>query len=225
MVKRSSPYLTSENYDEKTTEWLELVRSTVYSRPHLQLKPKQCALIVVDMLNYFCTPSGRAYLPAAEAIISGIVEMLKVWRSFGGSVIYTRHCHDNNDGLGMLGRFFSDYIRCGERESEIVDSLAPDRGDIVLKKNTYDGFHGTGLGALLEERNISQVCITGVLTQMCCETTARSAFVRGFEVYFTVNGTATSSEFYHTASLINLASGFAVMMSVEEVLQKCATTA
>jgi len=64
------------------------------------------------------------------------------------------------------------------------------------------------------------VVICGVMTHLCCETTARSAFMRGFEVFFTVDGTATYTEAFHRASLLNLSHGFAVPVLVENILEK-----
>ena len=62
--------------------------------------------------------------------------------------------------------------------------------------------------------------IAGVLTHLCCETTARSAFVRGFKVFFTVDGTATYYEDFHRATLLNLSHGFAVPVLVDDIRKK-----
>jgi isochorismate hydrolase len=83
---------------------------------------------------------------------------------------------------------------------------------------------GTGLQELLHERRMEQVLVTGVLTHMCCETTARSAFCRGFEVYVAADGTATSSEDRHVCSLMSMADSVALIMSVAEVLDGCSRT-
>ncbi len=56
------------------------------------------------------------------------------------------------------------------------------------------------------------------MTHLCCETTARSAFVRGFEVFFTIDGTATYNKEFHFATLHNLAHGFALPILVDEIL-------
>jgi isochorismate hydrolase len=56
------------------------------------------------------------------------------------------------------------------------------------------------------------------MTHLCCETTARSAFMRGFEVFFTIDGTATYNEEHHWAALLNLAHGFATPVLVDEVV-------
>ncbi|MCD4801936.1 MAG: isochorismatase family protein, partial [Anaerolineales bacterium] len=50
-------------------------------------------------------------------------------------------------------------------------------------------------------------------------TSARAAFVQGYEVFFLVDGTATYNREYHQASIQNLAHGFAVLTMIED-LQK-----
>jgi len=82
---------------------------------------------------------------------------------------------------------------------------------------------GSGLGVLttelLRRAGKDQVVVTGVLTHMCCETTARSAFCRGFEVYLPADALASSDEAHHTASLLNLADAVAVVLSTRELLE------
>jgi bifunctional isochorismate lyase / aryl carrier protein len=57
------------------------------------------------------------------------------------------------------------------------------------------------------------------MTHLCCETTARSAFMRGFEVFFTMDGTATYNEQLHRASLLTLSHGFALPVLMDELLR------
>ena len=91
-------------------------------------------------------------------------------------------------------------------------------GYIYIEKKQYDAFLQTLLEETLRQRKIEQIVITGVMTHLCCETTARSAFMRGFEVFFTVDGTATYNEELHRASLLTLSHGFAVPVTVDELL-------
>jgi isochorismate hydrolase len=88
-----------------------------------------------------------------------------------------------------------------------------------IRKTRYDAFFDTPLESLLNEEEIHQVVIGGLMTHLCCETTARSAFMRGFEVFFLVDGTATYTEDFHRASLLNLAHGFATPILVAEILE------
>jgi bifunctional isochorismate lyase/aryl carrier protein len=55
------------------------------------------------------------------------------------------------------------------------------------------------------------------MTNICCETTARSAFVRGFEVFFAIDGTATYSEEHHLATIMNFSYGFVIPILLDEL--------
>lgn len=218
---RVAKYTSFETLDVQTAQWLAEVRASVAPRPHLAVEPASCALLVIDLLNYFAHPTGRAFLPAAPAIVSRVGLLLNAWRSFGGTVAFTQHCHTGQGDLGMLGRFFSDFIRCGEPEASILNELSPNPGEAVFTKTTYDAFMGTELDSFLDAREMRQVLVVGVLTHMCCETTARSAFCRGYEVYVPADATASSNEERHLQSLKAMADSVAMVTSTAEVLGRC----
>ena len=89
----------------------------------------------------------------------------------------------------------------------------------MVRKTTYDAFLNTELEDILGSAGVDQVLVTGVLTHMCCETTARSAFCRGFEVYVAADATASSREELHLGSLVSMADSVAVIVGSEEVLE------
>ncbi len=217
---RTTRYFTGPR-DVSAATWLAEIRAKVATRPHLRLDPRRCALVVVDMLRYFVHPEGRCFLPSGEAIIPNVAALLQAWRRQGAMVAFSRHGHRGPHDVGMLGRFFSDYIRADEPDAHIVPELAPSPGELVFRKTTYDAFLGTPLEETLRRVGLTQVLLAGVLTHMCVETTARSAFCRGFEVYVPVDATASSDEAHHVSSLLNMADAVAVVMSVEEVLALC----
>ena len=218
---RTNEYVTPENMDSRSRLWLQTLRAQTAPRPKLQLEPKRAALVVIDMLEYFAAPTGRCYLPASRAILEPLGRMLASWRSAERPVIYTRHCHQGDGTLGMLGRFFSDYIRRGEPDARIVQAVEPRSGEAVIEKNTYDAFLGTEMQETLAALGVEQLLITGVLTHMCCETSARSAFCRGYEVYLPVDGMATTTEERHLGSLGSMADAVAVLTHSEEVCRLC----
>ena len=67
------------------------------------------------------------------------------------------------------------------------------------------------------EMNVDSVIITGVMTDLCCETTARDAFTRGFRVYFMADATATNTEERHLASLRAISRGFGEVLTSKEL--------
>ncbi len=92
-------------------------------------------------------------------------------------------------------------------------------GAPIVTKTQYDAFYKTNLRKILNKYRIKQVLITGVMTNLCCETTARSAFVQGFKVFFVIDGTCTQNEMMHRATLINLSYGFAIPVLTEDILK------
>ena len=91
--------------------------------------------------------------------------------------------------------------------------------DMVVEKNTYSAFRKTGLEEKLVEMGVKEVIVTGVMTNLCCETTAREAFVRGFRVFFSTDATATSDDDLHEATLKNMAYGFAYLVDCHRLKQ------
>lgn len=83
---------------------------------------------------------------------------------------------------------------------------------MVVEKSTYSAFRKTGLEEKLVEMGVDEVIVTGVMTNLCCETTAREAFIRGFRVFFSTDATATSDIDLHEATLKNMAYGFAYLI-------------
>ena len=102
--------------------------------------------------------------------------------------------------------------------AEIIESLTPHAGDHFIKKHTYSAFHETDLEDFLRDHDIKELVITGVMTNLCCETSARDAFNRDFRVYFPADANATASEEMQLATLMNLAWGFAYVTSTADLL-------
>jgi isochorismate hydrolase len=58
------------------------------------------------------------------------------------------------------------------------------------------------------------------MTNLCCETTARDAFMKDYRVFFLIDGTATRRSELHLATLKNLGFGFAYLLTCDELIQK-----
>ncbi|KAG0491659.1 hypothetical protein HPP92_004711 [Vanilla planifolia] len=167
--------------------------------------PKSAALLVIDMQSYF---SG-----IAKPIIPALRSTVDLCRAAAIPVIYTRHCHRSTKDHGMLGEWWSgNLIYDGTPAAQLLPDIGRRDGDRVLEKSTYSAFSGTGLEEILKSMGVEEVIVTGVMTNLCCETTAREAFVRGFRVFFSTDATATSSQELHDATLSNMAYGFAYLV-------------
>lgn len=78
---------------------------------------------------------------------------------------------------------------------EIIDELKPQKGDIIVEgKKTLDAFHSTALDYLLRANEIEYVAFTGFHTNWCVESSARSAYDKGYRVIVIADCTATDTE-------------------------------
>jgi len=119
----------------------------------------------------------------------------------------------------MLGRWWTDLIIEGSDDARLIPELKVTERDHIIPKSTYSAFHGTALEDKLRNAKITDLVIGGVMTNLCCETTARDAFVRDFRVFFLVDGTSTVSEDFHLATLKNLGYGFATLLSCKQCIR------
>jgi isochorismate hydrolase len=176
----------------------------------------QSALLVLDMQDYFLHPGSHAFVPSMQAIIPGIQSLIDKYHKSLRPIIFSKHIN-TRDNAGMMAAWWKDMIDNENPLGNISNEIDTSTGT-VLEKSQYDAFHATHLDALLQAGHISQVVICGVMTHLCCETTARSAFMHGYEVFFTIDGTATYTEAHHRASLLNLSHGFATPVFISELL-------
>jgi len=82
-------------------------------------------------------------------------------------------------------------FRKGSEEWELHPEVAARPHDLLVHKSLPGSFTGTELETWLRERGVRTVVIAGYMTQMCCDTTARQAMHRGFEVEFLSDATGT----------------------------------
>ena len=181
------------------------------ARRHRLPSPDEMALLVIDMQEYFRDLAGP--------LISCMVPVVETCQQVGVPVIFTRHTQKAGGGdAGMLGEWWSQLIYDGTPEAEILEELQPyvdEQG--LVRKTRYDAFWNTNLAARLEALRVRELVISGVMTHLCCETTARAAFVRDYRVFFLIDGTATDDVEHHWASLRNLIDGFTYWLSCREL--------
>ena len=177
---------------------------------------EQSALLVLDMQEYFLSDQSHAFVPSTTAILPKINALIKAFTHSGLPVIFTQHLNTPQNA-GLMAVWWRDILSADMNLSRI-DPRIDQQDRSVISKTRYDAFIDSPLETILKKRKIKQVVICGVMTHLCCETTARSAFMRGYEVFFTVDGTATYNEAFHSAALLNLAHGFATPVLAETII-------
>ena len=208
-------YFTFENIDEKSNRWL--MKLKVFRKRHkISFHPRKSALLILDMQKYFLDKNSHAYIPSASAIIPRVKNLMNNFLRQNLYVVLIRHIDEENRESPM-NIWWKDMIQ----ETDTLSEITPDLhhpGSIIIRKSQYDAFYQTPLEKFLKEKGIKQVVITGVTTHLCCETTARSAFMRGFMVFFPIDGNATYNENFHWATILNLTHGFAIPVLCGELI-------
>jgi nicotinamidase-related amidase len=215
-----SCYFTHETIGHKSQEMLQELEKCVRIR-EIDFVPEQSALLILDMQRYFLDERSHAYVPSAVPIMPRIKKLAHAFDAMNRPIILTRHLNTNQDAK-LMARWWRDLITENDDWSEIVPELQLPHG-LVVSKTQYDGFYQTGLEDTLKAQGVTQLVITGVISHLCCETTARSAmshlccettarsaFVRGFTVWFPIDGTATYNQDFHWATVLNLSHGFVI---------------
>jgi len=213
--------MTADVTKKKTKEWQRIVQpylSDHRSSTHA-FSSERSALLVIDMQRYFLESDSHAFIPAAPEIVGNVTSILEAYRGRDLPVIFTRHANTRGASAGSMERWWRDVLYEDDLLSQIAPALAPGPGEHVLRKSRYSAFVGTDLEGRLRSLGIERILITGVMTHLCCETTARDAFMRDFDVFIVIDGTASKSEDLHTSSLRTLADGFAIPVTTEEVLK------
>jgi bifunctional isochorismate lyase/aryl carrier protein len=213
--------MAGEGQGARTDRWLKSVRP--YTSDHRSERhpfvPERSALLVIDMQRYFLDEMSHAFLPDASHAAENIKRLVASYRSRGLPVIYTRHALLDDEPPGIMGTWWSDNLRASDPLSEIAGGLGPLPGEHVIRKTRYSAFLGTDLEQVLRSKGIERLLITGVMTHLCCESTARDAFMRDFEVFFVIDGTASGDDDLHVSSLRCLTDGFVIPVTTEEVLR------
>jgi ureidoacrylate peracid hydrolase len=173
------------------------------------------------MQKFFLDPSSPSFTCGGLAILPNLKKLINAYRSKGLPVIYTRHVHhpDLLDA-GIMGWWWQGMCLEGSPESEVHPEIAPLQGEKEILKHRYSAFYNTDLETILRVMKVEDLVITGIMTNMCCESTARDAYFRDYRVFFMADGTGSITEEMHLASLLNLAFGFARVTSINEILSQ-----
>lgn len=210
-------YFTLSTLDQKAAAMLTELKQMRERHAEQVFHPERAALLVLDMQLYFGEADSHAFVPSIEAILPNVQRLIKVFGEFRRPIFFTRHLNTVADA-GLMSAWWQDLIRPDSTASRLLPQMDVSKG-VVIRKSRYDAFYETSLQNNLREHDVSQVVVAGVMTHLCCETTARSAFMRGFEVFFCVDGTATYNEAFHRAALLNLSHGFALPVLCAEIVR------
>ncbi|HJY64083.1 MAG TPA: isochorismatase family cysteine hydrolase [Ignavibacteria bacterium] len=214
----NKPYVTIDTLEVKAREWLEKVAP--YNQQDMKLNFSKSALLVIDMQNFFLDPKSPAFTCGGLAVLLNVKKLINAFREKKLPVIYTRHVHHPGGiDAGIMKWWWDGMCIEGTTESEIHPDIAPMPDEKIIDKHRYSAFYNTDLETILRCLKIEDIVISGVMTNMCCESTARDAYYRDYRVFFPADATGTINEVMHFASLLNLGYGFAKITSTNVILQ------
>jgi ureidoacrylate peracid hydrolase len=197
-----------------------------------RIAPARAALLIVDMQKDFCietmaTAGTGRDLSRTKAIIPRLARLRRAARDAGVLVVHvgflTLPDHLSDGGPWLAQRRRSPYANEsiameGSAGAEFIDELAPEEGEVVVRKHRYSGFAGTDLDLILRARNVATCVVTGVSTNVCVESTFRAAFDLGYYVVVPRDATASWSVELGEAALANVNHRFGLVTSVDEVI-------
>lgn len=211
------PYVTAENIESKARAWLERIRP--YNQHEMRLNVAASALLVIDMQRFFLDAVSPTFTCGGVAILPTVKRVIDAFRRARRPVIFTQHVHHPGDlDCGIMGWWWEGKCLEGSQESEVHPDVAPMPGEKVVFKHRYSAFYNTDLETVLRCLRVEDVVVSGVMTNLCCESTARDAYYRDYRVFFLADGTGTISEEMHLASLLNLAFGFAYVTASDAIV-------
>ena len=177
------------------------------------------ALLVIDMQSVF--------LPMTTTCLPHIKSLISHFESRGRPVIFTQHGHSKAEltppYTNQLVRKWgpSDSIATGSEDWQLIPDIAQAaQGHKIIAKNTYDAFVNTDLETTLQELNVGTVVVCGVMTNCCCDTTARSAFNRGFGTLLAKDACGSANEVQHEAGLKAFGYGYGELLETKEIVER-----
>ncbi len=213
------PYVNPETLSGKSRQWLE--RIAPFNTHAMRLQREAAALLVIDMQVFFLDPASPTFTCGGLAILPNVQRLIHAFREAGRPVIYTCHVHHPERlDAGIMGWWWQGMCLEGSPESQIHPHLAPLPTEKVVFKHRYSAFYNTDLETVLRCLKVEDLVIAGIMTNMCCESTARDAYYRDYRVFFLADATGSVTEEMHLASLLNLAFGFAWVTEVDTLVSQ-----
>lgn len=189
----------------------------------------QTALVVVDMQNVFCAPQAPVEVPAARDIVANINRLAEVTRETGGLVVWVQMTMNRREEWALVldnllspqtGERVLEAIKPGSEGQALWPMMRPAVGDLYVNKNRFSAFlpSSSDIAAQLTRRSIDTVLITGTLTNVCCESSARDAAMMDFKTIMVSDANAALTDKAHNMTLTNFIQTFGDVRTTDEVI-------
>lgn len=193
--------------------------------------PSRTAHIIVDLQNGFMERGATVELPVAREIVPNVNKICEAVRDVGGVNIFIRYLIDEETQVNWSSRF-QDFTS-PQRRKAMIETFGKDchgfalwpgldvqSPDLIVDKTRFGAFvpGSSKLHEILQARGIDTLIITGTATNVCCESTARDAMQMNYRVIFIADGNAALTDEEHNATLNNMVTLFADVMTTKEVV-------
>jgi nicotinamidase-related amidase len=175
------------------------------------------ALLVIDVQNEYFTGNLKVTYPNPAVSLSNILKVMDQAKQIGMPIIVIQHTENS-------GTTFVKNTESWDLHPALLTKTYPYR----IEKTKPSSFYETNLENILQKEAVQGLVIVGYMTQMCCDTTAREGFHKGYSVEFLADATGTinvsnavgtiSGEALHKAALITQSLGFSRVLSTKQWL-------
>lgn len=173
----------------------------------MKLDPKKTAVVMIEFQNDFATEGGSLHEAVREVMESSNMlgnaqETVAKARELGATIIHAPitfaegYPELGESPYGILkGVVDTSSFRKGTWGADFAEGMQPQEGDLVVEgKRGLCAFASTNLDFILRGRGIENVALGGFLTNCCVESSMRTAYERGFNVFTLVDCVAATSE-------------------------------
>jgi ureidoacrylate peracid hydrolase len=197
-----------------------------------RLASRRTAHIVVDLQNGFMAPGAVAEIGTARDVVPVVNRISAALRAAGGLVVYIQNTFDE-EAIRTWSTYF-DHFCSPARRARMIEAFTPGSEghalwpgldvqpeDLQVRKRRFGAFApgASDLHAILQERGVDTLIITGTATQVCCESTARDAMMLNYKVFFVADGNATFTDEEHNATLSAMAYTFCDVIESEALIE------
>lgn len=193
------------------------------------LVPEKTALLVIDMQNFFVEEGQALEVPPARELAPNINRLADAMRSSGATVVWIRMALNDEDLLDKWSVFLTfngtrdrfKPVEKGEYGHQLWDRLEVRPDDLIVDKKRFSAFiqGSSDLHHILQERGIDTLVITGTLTNVCCESTARDAMMLNYRILMVSDANATLTQEAHHATLMTIAFCFGDVQTTDDVIK------
>lgn len=191
------------------------------NRTNWQPDPSRAVLLIHDMQEHFARSFDRAEESQFQMAVQNIAALSSQARELNIPLIYTAQPpqQDARDRQ-LLTDFWGPGLQ-DQEAAEIISELYPGPNDTVLTKWRYCAFFRTDLEARMRNYGKNQLWITGVYSHIGCLTTALTAYMHGFKVFFVADAQADFSPEDHVDALKHVATRCGQVITTKQLLDSC----